>query len=367
MESTCKDECPHHPSTAHDPDSGKALRQHAAVQANDPSRPTPIIPDHVAFQGMSAETQKEVCENPGDYLTGTIFCGGATLFDKYTNLRGHVANAIDQLVGPGLVTVIKPQATVPDKKPRRGPRGTGKVDKFASPIVLLLRVSNPVARAILIDQATLAADYLLALHATPLNPALLSWAIGFFKTDIVGPPDLVGSRLCWAVYKALTQATPLPKAARLIDCLTQGQDGSALSRDQRMPNWAMTLDFRHIPHAENPVIVLFAKPCTKNAAAWDEVRSELRTVYTDLLEAFTPHANAAAGHNLCADCKLDCHPKYNCAFTARDRGWWGPKGLEFLLRILRGGGDSDSEGEARGSPRARTSNSSSSRGRGGRC
>ncbi|KAJ7467222.1 hypothetical protein B0H11DRAFT_51427 [Mycena galericulata] len=303
MESTCKDESPHHPSPAHDLDSEKALTQHAAVQANDPSWPSPVIPVHVGLQHMSPETQKAVSDNPGDFLLATIFCGGATLLDKYTNLRDHVANAIDQLVGAGKVVVIKPQATTPAKKPRRGGRGGGKVDKFAGPIALLLRVSDTAARTILTDQATLAGDSLLAFHATALDPALLSWAIGFFKTDITGPPDLVGSRLCWAVYKALTQATPLPKAAKLIDRLTQGQDGSTSSRDQRMLNWAMTLDFRHIPHAEDPISVLYAKPCTKNAEAWDEVRSELRTIYIDLLEAFTPHANAAVGHNLCADCK----------------------------------------------------------------
>jgi hypothetical protein len=152
----------------------------------------------------------------------------------------------------------------------------------------------------------------------------------------------------------------------IIDRATQG--GSKLSRDQRILDFAMTLEARYLPHPEDPVYVLMAQPCTKDAKLWDDVRSAARTLtYTDNLEAFIPHVNASAGHNICADCKLDCHPKYNCMFTVRDKSWWGPLDLLSALRDLRGGAsDDDGEGDRRGAPRGRAAPRSGSRSRGRR-
>ncbi|KAJ7490683.1 hypothetical protein FB451DRAFT_1389447 [Mycena latifolia] len=264
----------------------------------------------------------------------------ATLYDKHKNVRTDLLTIIEEVTGKGTVTVIMPQPKVAPKQARRGP--AGKPNKFAGPVSMLVRCSDPQLRSELTDQSTFAADRLLAFHVTLFNAALLSWAVGFFKTDINDQPDATALRLRWAVYEKLTKASPAPKATGLIDRATQG--GNTLSREKSLLDFASTLDVHYLPHADNPVYVLYAKPCTQDAKLWDEIRAALRITYTDLLEAFIPHANTATGHNLCADCKLDCHPKYNCMFTVHDKDWWGPRGLESILKLLRGG-DSESEGE----------------------
>ncbi|KAJ7447992.1 hypothetical protein FB451DRAFT_1187990 [Mycena latifolia] len=339
---TCQDENPHRPSAAHDPGSKKALTQYAGFQANNPLWGAAIIPDHVALDNMSDETQEAVRAAPDQYLAATPFCSGATLYDKHKNMCTDLLTIIEEVTGKGTVTVIMPQPKVTPKQARRRP--AGKPNKFAGPVSMLVRCSDPQLRSELTDQSTFAADRLLAFHVTLFNAALLSWAVGFFKTDINNQPDATALRLRWAVYEKLTKASPAPKATGLIDRATQG--GNTLSHEKRLLDFASTLDVRYLPHADNPVYVLYAKPCTQDAKLWDEICAALRITYTDLLEAFIPHANTATGHNLCADCKLNCHPKYNCMFTVRDKDWWGPRGLESILKLLRGG-DSESEGEVR--------------------
>ncbi|KAJ6469681.1 hypothetical protein DFH09DRAFT_1478503 [Mycena vulgaris] len=353
-----RDKNPHRPSTAHDPD-GEAHAQYAGFQANSPLWDSAVIAIHVALDNMSDEITTAVRLHPENFLSATIFSGGHALFEKHKNVRADVAGALEEIAGADKLTVIMPQAKVVPKQARRAPGG--KSNKFVGPIGLLIRCSDVETRDKLTKQATFAVDHLLAFHVTSLDAERLSWAIAFFKTDISASPEVTAGRLRWAAYDKLAGSLPAPKAANLIDRATQG--GSALSREQRLHDFAATFDVRHLPHADNPVYVLYAKPCTKDAVLWDEIRANMRITVTDLLEAFIPHANASTGHNLCADCKLDCHPKYNCMFTVRDRGWWGPKGLEAVLKLLRGG-ESESEGEARGEPRPRTSNWAISRGRG---
>ncbi|KAJ7674263.1 hypothetical protein B0H17DRAFT_1140698 [Mycena rosella] len=326
-EPRCRDENPHRPSAAHDPDSERALTQFTGFQANDPLWGAPIIPNHVALDNMSDETQEAIRVAPDQYLAATVFCFGATLFDKHKNVRTDVLTIVEEVAGKDTLTVIVPQTKVAPKQAWRGP--AGKPNKFIGPISMLIRCSDP--------------------------------QISFLKTDIGDKPDVTASRLHWAVYEKFTKALPAPKAAGLIDRATQG--GNMLPHNKRFLDFASTFDVRCLPHAENPVYVLYAKPCTKDAKLWDKIRATLRITYTDLLEAFVPHANASTGHNLCADRKLDCHPKYNCMFTVRDRDWWGPRSLEAILKLLRGG-DSESEGEAHSEPHPRTSNSSFSCGRG---
>ncbi|KAJ7656699.1 hypothetical protein B0H17DRAFT_1213690 [Mycena rosella] len=327
-----RDDNPHHPAAVHDPGNGQAITQYTGFQASDPGWSNPILANHVLLKHMSDDTQKE-----------------------YKNVRSDSVGVLEEVAGKGNVKLIMPQpkaASKPAPKPaQRGP--AGKHDKFAGLIFMLIRCSDAQIRHELTTQATFTSDRLLALHVTAFNAAQLSWAISFFKTDIDDLPDVTGNRLCWAVYETLTKGSPALKAASLIDRATQG--GSTLSRNQRFLDFANTFDVRHLPHDNNPVYVLYAKPCTKDPKLWDNIRAALRITYTDMLEAFIPHANTASGHNLCADCKLDCHPKYNCIFTVGDRGFWGPRGLDSILKTLNGG-DSDSEGDMRGEPRPRTSN-----------
>ncbi|KAJ7101502.1 hypothetical protein B0H15DRAFT_943817 [Mycena belliarum] len=361
MEPTCTDENPHCPSTAHNANSEKALTQYTGFQANDASWGTPIIPDHVVLEHLDDATQASVRANPEQYLALTPFCAGSTFYAKYKNARVDAVAVLEEVAGAGKVTVIMPQVKLVATKqaPRRKPGG--KPDKFAGHISLLIRCSDLDIRTAFLDPATYAADQLLAFHITPFDATVLSWAVGFFKTDISDTSAATARRFRWAVYDKLTNSSPAPKAAALIDRATQG--GNVLPREERVLNFAKTIQVRYLPHDTDPVYVLHAKPCTKDPKLWDEIRAALRITYTDLLEAFVPHANAATGHNLCANCKLDCHPRYNCMFTERDRGWWGPKSLEGIIRQINGG-NSDSEGENRGEPRPRTGGPFVARGRG---
>ncbi|KAJ7685960.1 hypothetical protein B0H17DRAFT_1137297 [Mycena rosella] len=350
-----RDDNPHHPAAAHDPGNGQAITQYTGFQANDPGWGNPILADHVLLEHMSDDTQKEVRENPGNFLAATPFSAGNVLFAKYKNVRSDSVGVLEEVARKGNVKLIMPQPkAAPKAAPRPARRGpAGKHDKFAGLICMLIRCSDAQIRHELTTQATFTSNRLLALHVTAFDAAWLSWAIGFFKTDIDDPPNVTGNRLCWAVYEMLTKGSPVLKAVSLINRATQG--GSTLSRDQRFLDFANTFDVRHLPHDDNPVYVLYAKPCTKDPKLWDDIHAALRIMYTDMLEAFVLHANAASGHNLCADCKLDCHPKYNCIFTVRDRGFWGPRGLDSILKTLNSG-NLDSEGDVRGEPRPRTSN-----------
>ncbi|KAJ7480705.1 hypothetical protein FB451DRAFT_1446687 [Mycena latifolia] len=345
---TCMDENPHRPSAVHDPSDPQALAHGASFQSNEPTWNAPVIPDHVALDNLSDETVDAIRAAPGNYLAVTVFCSGAVLNDKYKNMRNDALAVLEEAAGKGKVTLIRPVAKNTAKEVRCG--AAGKPNKFSPPIALVARCTDKGAHDGLTGQGTFGASRALAFHVTLFNALCLSWAVGFFRTDIDDPPAVTARRLCLAVYEGIIKSS---KLSSLIDHATQG--GSSTSRDQRILDFAMTFEARFLAHAEDPVYVLMAKPCTKNPKLWDEIRAAMRTTYTESLEAFIPHANAASGHNICADCKLDCHPKYNCMFTVRDKSWWGPLDLASALRDLRGGADSDDEdeGSRRGAPRGR--------------
>jgi hypothetical protein len=357
-----KDKNPHHPSPVHDASDPQALVRWVGFQNNEPTWTMPVIPNHVALENVNDETCETVLANPEDYLAVTVFCGGSTLFGEYKNLRTDTLALLEEVTGKNKIVLIRPQAKAAARSVRRGP--SGKADKFVGPIILLARCSDVQARTDLLKNATYPSNRILSVHVTAFDPSVLSWALMFLRTDITDSPEVTGRRLCHAVYDGWTKS---PKMMSIIDRATQG--GSKLSRDQRILDFAMTLEARYLPHPEDPVYVLMAQPCTKDAKLWDDIRAAARTLtYTDNLEAFTPHANASTGHNICADCKLDCHPKYNCMFTVRDKSWWGPLDLLSALRDLRGGAsdDDDGEGDRRGAPRGRAAFRSGSRSRGRR-
>ncbi|KAJ7224053.1 hypothetical protein GGX14DRAFT_556942 [Mycena pura] len=352
-EATHKADNPHRPRVI---DNEQATTQHSDFQAFHPGWTDPILPDHVLLDNVDDPTQKAIRANPEKFLAITPFCSGAVLTEKYKNLRTDTLKVIELLVGKDKVTLIQPQIKSATKDIRRG---SGKVNKFAPPIVLIARCSDTDARAKLIGQATFGRDHGLAFHVTPFSAECLSWAIGFFRTDITDTTEVAVRRLTYAVYYALQNPDEVKDASKILALLDRATQGtSSAPRDRRTLEWALTLDARFIPHPENPVFVLMAKPCTKNPQLWDELRAAVRKVtYSDDLEAFIPHANAMSGHNNCADCKLDCHPKYNCTFTVRDKAWWGPADLTHALRYIKGGDDAsddNSEGERRGAPRMRT-------------
>ncbi|KAJ7671725.1 hypothetical protein B0H17DRAFT_1141496 [Mycena rosella] len=346
---TFRDENPHRPSPAHDPANPQALTHWTSFQSNDPMWNAPVMPDHVVLENMSDETTDAVRANPGNYLAVTMFCSGVVLNKKYKNMHSDALGILEEIAGKGKVTLIRPMAKDKAKEVRRGLTAK-KLDKFIPPIALIARCTDEQARADLTGQGTFGSTRALGFHVTLFDIACLSWAVGFFKTDINDSPDVTACRLCLAVYDGINKSQ---KLSSLVDRATQG--GSRASRERRTLDFALTFEGRFLPHNEDPVYVLFAKPCTKNAKLWDEIRAAMRTTYTKSLEAFIPHANTASGQNICADCKLDCHPKYNCMFTARDKAWWGPLNLASALRDVRGGEDSDDEdeGDCRGAPRGR--------------
>ncbi|KAJ7276389.1 hypothetical protein B0H12DRAFT_18708 [Mycena haematopus] len=343
-----RDQNPHRPSPAHNAADPQALASWMGFQNNEPGWTTPIIPDHVALENMSDEIREAVSAAPEKFLAVTIFCGGSVLSEAYKNMRADVVAVLEEVVGKDKLTIIRPQAKTTARGIRRGM--AGKPDKFVPPRALIARCSDARAREDLTRQATYGVNHLLGFHITAFDTTVLSWAIGFFKTDIADTPATGARRLCYGAYQGWLRS---PKLLGLIDRATQG--GSTLSRDQRILDFALTLDARYIPHEADPIYVLMAQPCTKDPVLWDEIRAAARMIYVDDLEAFTPHANAASGHNICADCKLDCHPKYNCMFTVRDTAWWGPRDLTSALKDLRGGesDNSDTEGDRRGAPRGR--------------
>ncbi|KAJ7107568.1 hypothetical protein C8R44DRAFT_885552 [Mycena epipterygia] len=292
---------------------------------------------------MSTEVVEAVAENPLGFLGVVVFCYGGVLATKYANVHADILRPLEEVAGKGKVTLIRAQVKEVVKAIRRGAMGN-KADKFLPPIALVARCSDEEARVRLTTQATFGATCTIGFHVLTFDTTRLSWCLGFHRTDIVDPPKVTERRLCYAVYEGVRKS---PKLFSIFDRAMQG--GSKFSRDQRLLNWCGTLDARFLPHEDSPVYVLFAKPCTDDPLLWDEIRAAMRTTYTDDLEAFILHANAAHGHNLCADCKYDDHPRYNCIFTACNKSWWGPLGLEAILKDLRGGGDDDDdEGTRRG-------------------
>ncbi|KAJ7232158.1 hypothetical protein B0H12DRAFT_202147 [Mycena haematopus] len=343
-----KDENPHRPSPVHNPANQQALTLYIGFQANSAAWTVPVIPDHIVLENMSDNMVTAVNTSPDQYLAVTVFCYGTTLAARYKNIHGDILARLEEVVGQGKLTLITPIVKTSAQPMRRGANGN-KANKFGPPIALIARCSDADARGKLTSQATFGATRALGFHVTTFNPLCLSWAVGFYKTNITDTPATSIRRLCYAMYEAIHTSQ---KLFSTFDRATQG--GSTKSRDERLFDFASTFDGRFLP-LETPVYVLFAKPCTANPKLWDEIRAAMRITVTDDLEAFIPHANAALGHNLCADCKLDCHPKYNCQFTVRDPSWWGPLDLSAALKDLRGGADSDDEdeGDRRGAPRGR--------------
>ncbi|KAJ6582045.1 hypothetical protein B0H19DRAFT_1061514 [Mycena capillaripes] len=85
-------------------------------------------------------------------------------------------------------------------------------------------------------------------------------------------------------------------------------------------------------------------------AAWlshhcNQPQPPLMQTSIDDLDSFKPHANAANRHNICAECKLDSHPAYACAFMVHDKAKWGPTSLQAILKSLRDGDSDELEDE----------------------
>ncbi|KAJ7107525.1 hypothetical protein C8R44DRAFT_885511 [Mycena epipterygia] len=350
-ESACSAENPHRPSPMHDPANTQAMPQHNGIQANDAAWPSPIIPDHVALQGVSAKLLAAIAANPKDFLAATLFCYGTDLAEKHKNVHSEVLARLEEVVGKGKLTLLHPR---PEDAAASTPnRRSGRADKFGPPIAWIIRCKDAEARKLLTDQATFGCTPTIGFHVTIFDAKCLSWCAGFWATDVTDVPAVAGRRLCWAVREGIRTS---PILFSLFDRMTQG--GNTRSRDQRLIDFGATFEARYLPHDDgprsSPVYLLFAKPCTEDAKLWDDFRHALRQTWTDDLEAFRPRGNAGTGHNICADCKLDCHPRFNCPFTFRDKSWWGPRGLVQALKDLRGGGDEDDdEGDRRGAPRGR--------------
>ncbi|KAJ7114219.1 hypothetical protein C8R44DRAFT_881084 [Mycena epipterygia] len=252
---------------------------------------------------MSEAAVKAVAEKPETFLGIVVFCYSGFLASKFANIHVEILRPLEEVAGKGKITLIRPQVKEIVKAARRGPMGS-KADKFPLPIALLARCEDPDARSRCITQVTFGATPTVGFHVVAFDPAHLLWCLGFFRTDIVDPPEVTGRRLAWAVYEGIRGSQTL---FSMFDRATQG--GSKLS---------------------------------------------LCITYTNDLEAFIPHANARRGHNLCANCKYDDHPRFNCLFSQRDKAFWGPKGIDEVLADLAGGGDDDGdEGDRRGAPHGR--------------
>ncbi|KAJ7256840.1 hypothetical protein B0H12DRAFT_1218559 [Mycena haematopus] len=356
---TDRNDNPHRPSPAHNPADQQALTHYTGFQANHPLWNMPVIADHVVLENMSDDVVTAVAATPGNYLAVTVFCYGVTLANKYKNIHGDILARLEEVAGQGKVNLIKPVVKSNAPAMRRG-AGGHKFNKFGPPIALIARCSAADAREKLISQATYGCTRALGFHVTPFNPLCLSWAVGFYRTDITDTPATTIRRLCYAMYDAIRNSSRLFST---FDRAMQG--GSTSSRDEHLFNFASSFDGRFLPFPDSPVYVLFAKPCTTNPKLWDEIRAGMRITVTDDLEAFVSHANAALGHNICADCKLDCHLKYNCMYTVRDKAWWGPLDLHATIKDLRGGAESEGdedEGFQRGAPRGRRGYAGRSRG-----
>ncbi|KAJ7907628.1 hypothetical protein B0H13DRAFT_1879357 [Mycena leptocephala] len=153
----------------------------------------------------------------------------------------------------------------------------------------------------------------------------------FLRTNITDSPEVTGRRLCHAVYDGWTKS---PKMMSIIDLATQG--GSKLSRNQRILDFAMTLEARYLPHPEDPVYVLMAQPCTKDAKLWDDIRAAARTLtYTDNLEVFTPMRTPRQATTSAPTASSTATPNT----TACSPTWGGLYAIEtrtLLIECLRG-------------------------------
>ncbi|KAJ7742349.1 hypothetical protein DFH07DRAFT_777768 [Mycena maculata] len=315
---TCKDKNPHRQRTV---DDKQATTQHSDFQAVHTGWTVPILPNHVVLDNVEEPIQEAVHDTPKNLLAVIPFCNGVVLTDKYKNLRADILTVIELVAGKGKVkgkvTLIQPQAKVTTQETWRG---AGKPNKFTPPIALIARCSDAEARTKLTDQATFSRDHGLAFHVTVFDATRHLRPTGSHRMT----PDLC--RL---------PRTPEPG---------QGQRRAQAPRPPRPWHAGHQLRPPELPHTLDPKL-------------WDDIRAAARKItFTDDLEAFIPHANALSGHNTCANCKLDCHPKYSCTFTVRNTAWWGPVNLTHMIRFIKGTGtsDDDSEGDHLGVPRTRT-------------
>ncbi|KAJ7922650.1 hypothetical protein B0H13DRAFT_2408864 [Mycena leptocephala] len=222
-----------------------------------------VIPDHVALENVDAETRAAIEENPAEYVAITPFCAGVNL-DRQVHQLAPRTSVLEEEVGKSKIKVIRPQPLHGTNSARRGVR----FDKFGPLFIVIGKCTEAAVQLILILR----------------GPLLLSWVIGFFKTEIDDPPEVTARRLCYGAYLGWLKN---PKILTLIDRATQG--GSKSSQDQRVLDFGLTLEARFLPHPTDPVYVLMVKPCPKNYKLWEEIRALGRTVYIDQLASFSPH------------------------------------------------------------------------------
>ncbi|KAJ7763676.1 hypothetical protein DFH07DRAFT_956481 [Mycena maculata] len=214
--STCAAENPHRPSPMHDPANLQAMPQYNRIQANDAAWPSPLIPDHVALQGVSTKHLTAIAAKPQEFLAAMLFCYGADLAEKHKNVHSEVLARLEEVVGKG--------------KSREG-------RQVRPPIAWIIRCRNAEARKLLTDQATYGCTPTIGFHITIFNPKLLSWCAKFWATDIMDTPIVTGRRLCWAVREGIRTTSALFSS---FDCMTQG--GNMCSCDQCLINFGAAFE-----------------------------------------------------------------------------------------------------------------------------
>ncbi|KAJ6628807.1 hypothetical protein B0H10DRAFT_2209253 [Mycena sp. CBHHK59/15] len=278
------------------------------------------FPEARILDNVETETANTIKAARGDYLSVVVFNGGQRAFSVYKNIVGDVANAISGLTAGMQVEISRPAPTVVQ---------TGDwSQKYVSPFCLFLRTVDPAVRGLLLAQGTFAVNRDLAFHVTPIDPFTLSWVVGLWAPMATTTDIHTLIRRIRAALNLLILNSPAIVAR--IAQVTQGVlVGTAAERARAV---ARSADAQYIPHATDPLFVVYLRPCTTDHNDWESVNALIRPrTLTYDMSSFMP--KTANGPPECVVCKQDTHLAYICPFTgvgtpvipgAPPHEWWGP-------------------------------------------
>ncbi|KAK7040433.1 hypothetical protein R3P38DRAFT_2512720 [Favolaschia claudopus] len=281
----------------------------------------PVIGSYLCLANVPDNLRAQITKDPDSHLLAVIFCGGSAFRSHITDAHERVKAALADDVPPGSIQPIPVQ-------PKDSNYGRGADNVYASPFIVLLRITNrarlPLIRQRLLGIATVpvSEEDGFAFHIIAADDPTISWTTGIYTCGSEpSTPDLE-KEISHSLRAAVTEEIwRNEKLARKIDRLTQGSGRGLRERLYEVS--------RSVHPVWNPLMkawVVYIRPCTTRPEAWEDFVNELRKLDLDYgYYAFASIVKKPRLGPLCTICKLTNHLHFGCSFAKGSRVFWGPR------------------------------------------
>ncbi|KAF8176867.1 hypothetical protein K438DRAFT_1770344 [Mycena galopus ATCC 62051] len=294
------------PELAGPEDAGTTTRN----QPNEGEFPYLVISKDKIEENMHPDFIKEFDDDPECNLYAVPFNGGAAYTRKLgtKNIEATITEAIASHVNPATTTVFPIPPAASDAK-----------GNYAGPIALGVWVKDVYDRVRLIDQLIFSRDRTYAFWVVGREHLAIPWVLTIVTPSIGG--GSIGAERALKAAISLFMWTD-DAFGRALQQATYAHDKRPL--DERRLALSETIDL--VYNESSKQYVVYAKPCTTNAATWRGLaaiiqRQQLHHGRYFFQSEIKPD-NGLPGPR-CVTCKNDDHLEPACGIIHR-KNWWGP-------------------------------------------